>query len=228
MQAKVSTIIYIWLVKWVIESDHEVESDNELTGDESWDIYQWFKIVNFICAGVLIPLFGKFSDKFAVGHELMAVFGLRCIGCMSFFLLDNPKGNIVIFTFIAISLSASLQQVVVESLFSKRLPGDVRASMLSVKGVAGNLGHLTFVCFSLAMVDYFNDINRSMVFVSLFDATMFFSVSILIIFAGFDNDFHSGNQAKLKGKEQDAKEEVEMKKQVDEAAEKKKLQPKSA
>ena len=73
--------------------------------------------------------------------------------------------------------------------------------MMSVKGVASNLGHLTFVLFSLATVEYFNDIHRSMVFVSLFDATMFFSVSILIIFAGFDNDFHSGNLAQLKGKE---------------------------
>ena len=212
MQAKVSTIIYIWLVRWVVDADQGTGADNELTGDESWDIYQWFKIVNFICSGILIPLFGLFSDKFAVGHELMAVFGVRCIACMSFFLLDSPKGDIVIGTFIAISLSASLQQVVIESLFSKRLPGDVRAQMLAVKGVASNLGHLAFVVFSLASIDFFQDIHRSMVFVSLFDATMFFSVSILIIFAGFDNDFHSGNEAKTKGKEMDEKDKQTMKK----------------
>ena len=106
MQAKVSTIIYIWLVKWVVDTD--IVLDNELTGDESWDIYQYFKIINFVCAGVLLPIFGLVSDKFALGHELMTVFGLRGIGCMCFFLMDTPKGDVVIFTFIAISLSASL------------------------------------------------------------------------------------------------------------------------
>lgn len=160
--------------------------------EDSWDIYQLFKIINFACSSVLLPLFGLFSDKVGLGHELMITFGVRTIGTMAFFLMDNPNGEIVIFTFIMISMSASLQQVVVDTMFSKRLPGDVRAQMNSVKSVSENLGHLAFVLFSLASVRWFNDINRSVVFVSVFDATMFFSVAILIIFAGFDNDFHSG------------------------------------
>ena len=188
-----------------------VLQDNEMVWEDSWDIYQLFKIINFACSGILLPLFGLFSDKIGLGHELMVTFGVRTIGTMAFFLMDNPNGAIVIFTFIMISLSASLQQVVVDSLYSKRLPGDVRAQMNSVKSVAQNLGHLTFVLFSLATVHWFNDINRSMVFVSMFDATMFFAVAILIIFAGFDNDFHSGAKAKLKGKEYDEKKKAEMK-----------------
>ena len=192
MQAKASTIYYIWLQKFVVSEDKPIKLDNELIWDESWDIYQLFKIINFVCAGVLLPLFGLFSNKIGMGHELLVTYGVRTIGTMAFFLMDNPNGAIVIFTFIMISLSASLQQVVIESMFSKRLPGDVRAQMNSVKSVASNLGHLTFVLFSLACVYWFNDINRSMVFVSVFDATIFFAVAILIVFAGFDNDFHSG------------------------------------
>ena len=48
---------------------------------------------------------------------------------------------------------------------------------------------------------------------------MFFAVAILIIFAGFDNDFYSGTAAKSKGKEMDNKEkekitEIEQKKKA--------------
>ena len=144
---------------------------------------------------MLIPVFGLISDKIGLGHELMLTFGIRCVGTMAFFLLDSPKGAVVIVTFVMISMSASLQGVVMDSLYSKRLPADARASLNAVKSVAQNLGHLTFVCFSLASLDYFNNIHRSMCFVSLFDATMFFAVAILIIFAGFDNDFYSGVQS---------------------------------
>ena len=50
-----------------------------------------------------------------------------------------------------------------------------------------------------------------MCLVSLFDGTMFFGVAILIVFAGFDNDYHSGTKAKQKGKELDAKDKEDMK-----------------
>lgn len=127
MQAKVSTIIYIWLQKWVVNSESDKVKDTDMVWEESWDIYQLFKIINFACSAILLPLFGLISDKIAMGHELMATFGLRAVGTMAYFLMDSPHGAIVIFTFIMISMAASLQGVVMDSLYSKRLPGDVRA-----------------------------------------------------------------------------------------------------
>ena len=199
MLAKASTIIYLWLVKWKVNAGDDKIRDTDLTGDESWDIYQMFKIINFACAGALVPLFGYYSDKLALGQELIVFFGLRAVATMSFFMLDSPHGDIVMWTFVAITTTSSLQGIVIDSLYSKRLPGDVRASMQSVKAVVGNLGHLTFVLFSLSAVDYFESIHKSMCLVSLFDASMFFIVIIMIIFAGFDNDFYFGKKAREEG-----------------------------
>ena len=73
------------------------------------------------------------------------------------------------------------------------------------------MGHLVFVGFSLASIDYFNDINRSMVIVSVFDATMFFSVMFGLIFAGFETDEFFGVEARIKGKDEDDKLKEKMK-----------------
>lgn len=211
MKAKIGTIVYLWMTKWSIPADSIKIKDTDLTGDESWDRYQVFSLISFIISLVLLPLYGLFSDKIASGHELMLTFGLRCIGCMGFFLLDSPHGDIVIWTFISIKMSASLQAVVIDSLYAKRLPGDIRGSMNGVKALVGNLGHLTFVGFSLGCVDYFDSIHKSMVIVSMFDATVFFTVLNVIIFAGFEYDAYFGKYAREKAKKQDEKLTVDMK-----------------
>ena len=152
---------------------------------------------------LLLPIFGLISDKFSAGNELMVTFGLRGIACMAFFLLDSPNGNIVMWTFVAINMSSSLQGVIIDSLYSKRLPGDCRGAMMGVKGLVSNLGHLTFVAFSIGTIDYFNSIHKSMVIVSLFDASVFFAVMISLVSAGFDSDEFFGKIAKDKAKEED-------------------------
>ena len=77
--------------------------------------------------------------------------------------------------------------------------------MNAVKGVVSNLGHFVFVLFALLSVEYFQSIHRSVVFCSIFDGSMFFAVMITIVFAGFDTDWHCGNQARKKGQEEDKK-----------------------
>ena len=105
----------------------------------------------------------------------------------------------------AINMSASLQGVVIDSLYAKRLPGDIRGSMMGVKGLVNNLGHLVFVVFSIVSVDYFNSIHKSMVIVAVFDGSVFFMVMNALLFAGFDTDEFFGIVAKEKGKEDDKK-----------------------
>ena len=125
-KSKVSTFIYLWLVSWSIDAESPKTQDHDVYSDEAWDIYQWFKIVNFIVAFVFIPIYGIYTDKVPMGHELMLSFGIRAVATMAFFMLDNPHGNFVIFTFVAINTTATLQGVVIDALYAKRLEGDIR------------------------------------------------------------------------------------------------------
>ena len=84
-KSKVSTFIYLWLVSWSIDSESPKILDHDLYSDEAWDIYQWFKVVNFITAFVFIPIYGLYTDKVPMGHELMLSFGIRAVATMAFF-----------------------------------------------------------------------------------------------------------------------------------------------
>ena len=162
-------------------------------------MYLKISLVNFGISFLFIPIYGYYTDRLASGHELMLSFGIRCVASFACFTLDSPHGGIVTVTFVAISLSATIQGVVIDSMFSKRLPGDIRASLLSVKALVSNVGHLVFVGISLISIDYFQEINESMIFVGCFDATVFIIVMLTIILGGYEKDKFFGKEAREQG-----------------------------
>ena len=85
-------------------------------------------------------------------------------------------------------IAADLEEVVIDSLFSKRIPGDVRATMKSAQTFFGKLGHLAFVAFSLASIDYLS-INTIILFVAFFDGTVcLIAAYIKYVSDGFNKD----------------------------------------
>ena len=78
-----------------------------------------------------MPVFGYITDKLSTGNELMLAYGVRCAAGLLFCLKLSPKGNTLIGTLVAMKITADLEEVVIDSLFSKRFPGDVRAAMKS-------------------------------------------------------------------------------------------------
>ena len=78
-----------------------------------------------------VPVFGYITDKLSTGNELMLAYGLRCTAGLLFSIALSPKGYTLIGTLVAMKIAADLEEVVIDSLFSKRLPGDVRAAMKS-------------------------------------------------------------------------------------------------
>lgn len=100
MAAKAGCLIFLWTVQWVIPDGQVKRSDGDLFREESWDLYSEFKLIAFICAFVLIPLFGYLADKIDLGIELMLTFGLRALAAFAFFVMDNPHGRLVTFTLV--------------------------------------------------------------------------------------------------------------------------------
>lgn len=61
----------------------------------------------------------------------MFAFGLRSMMALAFYTTSSPKDMHVTVTLVLMVLAANLEEVVIDSLFSKRLNGDVRAAMKS-------------------------------------------------------------------------------------------------
>lgn len=140
MKDALNKIILMWLASYVLSDGGEAlkvpfadpENDSLISEDESNEIFKKIVLIGQIGSLVAVPLFGYLTDKLSAGYELIVAFGARCATCFLFFFLDSPKGFEPITILVAMTLFANLQEVVIESLFAKRLPGDVRASMKSV------------------------------------------------------------------------------------------------
>ena len=172
--------------------------------DESWQLYKDFRLVAFICSLVLIPIFGFLADKMDMGHKMVLTFGLRVISSLAYFVIESPHGNIVYLTLVVLSLSSSLQSTVIEAVYSKRLPGDVRATLQGVRVLFGYLGYIVCAMVSLACANYFHDIHRVVCFSALFDGSVVFFAAITFMVAGFEEDEHMGSEARKKGAKGDA------------------------
>lgn len=79
-------------------------------------------------------------------------------------------------TLVIMMLAANLEEVVIDSLYTKRMPKDVRAAMKSAQTSFGKLGHLFFVFFSLIAIGNWT-IGQLMLVIAAFD----FSVVLVAI-----------------------------------------------
>ena len=124
----------------------------------------------------------------------MVAYGVRSVAGIAFSMTFNPKSYNLIGTLVALMTAADLEEVVIDSLYSKRIPGDVRATMKSAQTFFGKLGHLAFVVFSLAFIDYLS-INTIILFVAFFDGTVFMIAAYVKFgMGGFDKDPITGKE----------------------------------
>ena len=72
-------------------------------------------------------------------------------------------------------------------MYSKRIPGDVRATMKSAKTSIGKIGHLGFVLFSLFVIGKWS-VSDLMIIIAFFDYSVV-AIAIVVSFRrGFDQD----------------------------------------
>ena len=65
----------------------------------------------------------------------MLVYGMRAVAVMAFCFCDSLNDNTAMFTLVMIQTLSNLQAITIESLFTKRLPGDIRGALLGAKTV---------------------------------------------------------------------------------------------
>lgn len=196
MKEKLGTIITIWLAHHIL-TDKAASDSTEVVGisqNEADDINFWINTIGQGAAFCSVPAFGYITDKLSTGHELIFAYGLRCIAGVIFALTVNPKDLTVIWTLVVMKLAADLEEVVIDSLFSKRLPGDARAAMKSAQIFFGKLGHLLFVVVSLLTIGKIS-INVLIMFVALFDGSMVVIAGVMIAYKGFEEDPIVGTEA---------------------------------
>lgn len=196
MKEELGTIITIWLAFFVSRGNDSSAASDALTQDEADEKNQNVNLIATAAAFCSAPVFGFLTDKLSTGHELIVAFGLRGATALAFFNAGSPRDMHVTATLVTMMLAANLEEVVIDSMYTKRIPSDVRAAMKSAQTAFGKLGHLTFVAFSLVAIGTWT-VGELMLVVALFD----FSVVLIAIFVslggGFAEDEETSPKAKL-------------------------------
>ena len=136
------------------EGKAQDDSSEMITRGEADDINYWINMIGKVASFVSVPVFGFITDKLNTRNELIFAYGTRCICGIAFALAEHPKEEFVILTLVIMKLAGDLEEVVIDSLFAKRIPGDVRAAMKSAQTFFGKLGNLLFVVFSLTTIGH--------------------------------------------------------------------------
>lgn len=101
-------------------------------------------MISMVLTAICLPLIGHLADKTPSRIIIPIAFGVRCIAAMSFTLLKLPD---TFFAFVSCSLlilATVVENVSVEVLFMRGMPGDVRGAMNGVFHFFGQLGILFF------------------------------------------------------------------------------------
>ena len=186
--------------------DEEIETagPSAITLEENSERYAYINTMALTCAVFAVPSYGYMTDKFATGTELFIAYGVRCVAAFAWYGIRNPNSGWIVWTVVAFTLAGNFQEVATESLFSKRLPGDIRAAMVGLQGFFGKFGHFIFAAFAIMSVDKYG-IKAGMLMVALFDLTMTLAIVIVAMCKGFKNDPAAGEEALEQGKAKDAK-----------------------
>ena len=94
------------------------------------------------------------------------------ISAASFFFLNVPDDLVAMLTIAGLICSSYVEQLVIYSLFTKRLPGDIRGAMRGVFYSAGFLGQLLISLVSIHMVNDKHRITSPFIVVAALDANV--------------------------------------------------------
>lgn len=132
-------------------------------------------------------MYGWLTDKLSTEYELVVAFGVRSIAGFAYFSVTDPSKPIVIWTIVAYMLASNFEEVCIDALFSKRLPGDIRGAMLGLLTLFGKLGHFTFACIAIWTVEK-HGITAGIITVAICDAIVVMITFIIGLTRGFDED----------------------------------------
>ena len=203
-RAKFAMITMIWYHSHVM-----TEEEQELAGDDAYDLkqsetlYKFSQTVALTAVIFAVPMYGWLTDHLATEFELGLAYMTRCIAGFAFFSITDPTQDLVIWTIVLFMLSSNFEEVCIDSLFSKRIPGDIRGAMQGLQEFFGKLGHFTFALIAVLTVEK-HGIHTSILTVAIADATMIVIIIIVNFTRGFDEDPAAGTDAREKGKEIDA------------------------
>ena len=160
----------------------------------------------------MMVIFGRVSDYAGLQFQLVGVFGIRMISAASFFFLNVPNDFVATLTVVSLICSSYTEQLIIYSMFTKRLPGDIRGAMRGIFYSFGYLGQLLISQVSIYMVNDKYRLSSPLIAVTFLDMNVVFIACYMGLCGVFDLDQTVGEQQVVSNKVQPDANSVEMSK----------------
>lgn len=125
----VSVLFSVYMLLWLSSFVATGELPDQ---NAALSIYRQITMISMILTGVLLPVIGHLADKTPSRLIIPVAFFIRCVACLNFVTLSSPNslGSYISCSFLI--LATVLENVSIEVLFMRNMPGDVRGAMNGV------------------------------------------------------------------------------------------------
>jgi MFS family permease len=121
-----------------------LQSFPEISQEEGLIVYRRIILVSMVLTGAFLPLIGHTADKIPSKYLMPAAFSIRCLACFLFVRIVDPNTYMSYISCSLLILSTTVENVAMETLFMKDMPGNVRGSLNGCLHFFGCLGLLLF------------------------------------------------------------------------------------
>ena len=101
-------------------------------------------MISMILTGISLPMIGHLADKTPSKIIIPIAFAIRCSAAFAFVTLKVPDTFLAYFSCSILILATVLENVSIEVLFMRGMPGDVRGAMNGCLHFFGQVGILLF------------------------------------------------------------------------------------
>jgi predicted MFS family arabinose efflux permease len=132
-----STYMLLWIQSFVNTGYLEAE-------DDALRIFRKVMMISMVGNLVVLPLVGWLSDTVRSAILIPFAYALRFVACMAFTHLEVPDSTSAYISCTFLILATQLENVSVEVLFMRDMPGDIRGILNALLHFSGQIGILFY------------------------------------------------------------------------------------
>lgn len=171
-----------------------------MTNKQGLDLYNDVMTTSMILSLLILPFVGFFSDKSPGDIQIVFVFGLRMTAAASFFLLENPNNFVAYVIPILIAIFTNLENVTVNAMLAKKLPGDIRGTLTAAVSSLSSLGKVCFNSICIKAIRAYG-IQAPFFVIAVMDGIMIFITILMAFYGAFEKEYPKSDKEKALIKE---------------------------
>lgn len=188
MQGQFTTFYLLWVATFTAKKGVEEIPEGLISNKDGLLIYNDVITTSMILTLLLMPLVGYLTDRIPSEIQIVLVFGIRMTASAGFYTLERPDNFVAYVIPVIIGIFTNLENVVINALFLKKLPGDIRAALTGALTSVAELGKVVFSQLCIKTITVYG-LTAPFGIIACLDGIMIIFTVIMSFGGAFDKEF---------------------------------------